>query len=225
MKKISDSLVRKIYNVLREHGPLTLDELLRILCQDGDIRADRDLAGTIRGALDGHTASWNWESWYDKAGPVFFESVLSTRTLKWKLVDLPDLDEDQTSADAAASEEIDRQEKLDEIGTRPGQRKFSAMIRQNYAGTCAVTGCQTPAALEAAHIRVYDGRDNNSPDNGILLRTDIHALFDALLITLAEDGRGLEIGAELVDPTYAFLRVVEVAAPSEGPASRSMPPT
>ena len=38
------------------------------------------------------------------------------------------------------------------------------------------------------------------------MRSDIHALFDALLITLSEDGTRVEISDALTDPTYAFLR-------------------
>ena len=97
---------------------------------------------------------------------------------------------------------------------RPDQQRFREKILQNYQNTCAVTECRTPEALEAAHIRVLKGdgdedgkrKDLNNPTNGILLRSDIHALFDAFLITLNEEGTRIDAAPEvLADPTYKFL--------------------
>lgn len=124
---------------------------------------------------------------------------------------------DGSSAWTDATQEIERQKRIARLATRPGQREFSEMLRRNYWNRCAVTGCATPVALQAAHIRVKKGRDNNSPENGILLRSDIHALFDAYLITLSEDGKTLEVSSQLVDPGYAFLHTVEVSSPVHGP--------
>jgi len=112
-----------------------------------------------------------------------------------------------------AAQEIVRLKKLIEQATRPDQRAFSEIIRRNYRCKCAVTECVTPAALEAAHIRVQRGVDDNSPANGILLRSDIHALFDRLLITLSENGTRIEVSPELDDQSYAFLRTAVVTRP------------
>jgi hypothetical protein len=120
----------------------------------------------------------------------------------------------------AVDEEILRQRRLLELATRPKQQAFRDDIRKNYSDRCAVTGCTTPAAFEAAHISTCEGRDDNSPTNGILLRSDIHALFDRLLITLSVDGGRIEISAELDDPSYAFLQSAVVTQPAESPPSR-----
>lgn len=117
-----------------------------------------------------------------------------------------------------AAQEIARQKMLAEQATRPGQQEFSKTMRINYRSRCTITGCNTPAALQAAHIRVFEGRaDDNSPANGLLLRSDIHALFDALLITLSEDGTRVEISEALTDPSYACLRNAVVSQPEIGP--------
>jgi hypothetical protein len=100
---------------------------------------------------------------------------------------------------------------------RPEQRAFSETVRWNYRRKCAVTECVTSAALHAAHIRIESGMDYNSPANGILLRSDIHALFDELLITLSEDGTRIEVSPELADQTYAFLRIARVTRPDRDP--------
>src|SRR5258708_20022068 len=103
---------------------------------------------------------------------------------------------------------------------RSGQQKFSRLVRDAYENRCAVTGCKTAAALEAAHIRVKKGSDFNELNNGILLRADIHALFDCGLITLAHDVNRLEISNQLNDSSYAFLLKTQIfhsasASPSQ----------
>jgi predicted restriction endonuclease len=68
-----------------------------------------------------------------------------------------------------------------------------------YGGRCAVTGCDAEAALEAAHIMPYLGPKTNHVSNGLLLRADVHTLFDldligidpeSLTIALSESLRG-----------------------------------
>lgn len=120
-------------------------------------------------------------------------------------------------AHGEAEQEIARQKMLGERATRPEQRKFSMLLRQNYRGRCAITECNTSAVLEAAHIRVQKGADDNSPKNGLLLRSDIHALFDALLITLSADGARVEVSDDLTDPGYAFLQNAPISQPETGP--------
>jgi hypothetical protein len=129
----------------------------------------------------------------------------------------------QQSYDADANDEVERWRQLGIIASRPQQKTFSESIRRNYQGRRAITGCATESALHAAHIRVdKDSRsDYNSSDNGILLRSDIHALFDAYLITLAPSGDRLEISPELNDPTYDFLQTVLIDPPLTGPAPSS----
>jgi hypothetical protein len=121
-------------------------------------------------------------------------------------------------ADEAAREVI-RLKRITEQARRPGQGAFSEMIRRNYRSKCAVTECVTSAALQAAHIRIQPGLDDNGSANGVLLRADIHALLDGLLITFTEDGTGLEVSPELADQSYAFLRAAVVARPDQGSPS------
>lgn len=61
---------------------------------------------------------------------------------------------------------------------RLGQQAFKAVIAANYHHRCAITGDKVRPVLEAAHIRpVAEGGEHRS-DNGMLLRSDIHILFD-----------------------------------------------
>ncbi|WP_199257012.1 HNH endonuclease [Tomitella fengzijianii] len=73
------------------------------------------------------------------------------------------------------------------IATRRGQPRFRKALLDAYGGACAVTGCTARPALEAAHILPYRGDHTNDVRNGLLLRADVHTLFDLFLITVAED--------------------------------------
>jgi hypothetical protein len=103
-------------------------------------------------------------------------------------------------------DEVKRLKRLGLIASRPLQPKFRADIRDAYQDKCAVTNCRIAGVLEAAHVRVKERIDDNSRENGILLRADIHALFNLGLLTLTKDGSKLELGADLkCDPTYGPL--------------------
>ncbi len=71
---------------------------------------------------------------------------------------------------------------LREVKRRIGQSDFRQTLIRAYGSRCAVTDCDVLDVLEAAHIDAYAGVHSNHPGNGLLLRADIHALFDADLI-------------------------------------------
>lgn len=66
---------------------------------------------------------------------------------------------------------------------RIGQQRFRNQLFDAYTGRCAVSGCNVDEALEAAHIENYSGPKSQVVSNGILLRRDLHSLFDAHLIS------------------------------------------
>lgn len=66
---------------------------------------------------------------------------------------------------------------------RIGQQRFRTQLFEAYTGRCAVSGCNVDEALEAAHIENYSGPKSQVVSNGILLRRDLHSLFDAHLIS------------------------------------------
>jgi HNH endonuclease len=75
------------------------------------------------------------------------------------------------------------------IRPRLGQGAFRVLVTDIYQRRCAVTEERTLPALEAAHIRPYgDGGEHEAP-NGLLLRRDIHSLFDAGYVTVTTDLR------------------------------------
>ncbi|WP_164853366.1 HNH endonuclease signature motif containing protein [Paraburkholderia kirstenboschensis] len=54
-------------------------------------------------------------------------------------------------------------------------------------GQCAISGCDIPEALEAAHLRGRKWREgHNAAEDGILLRRDLHMLYDRELLDFGE---------------------------------------
>jgi putative restriction endonuclease len=74
------------------------------------------------------------------------------------------------------------------IHPRLGQGAFRIVVTDNYARSCAVTGDTLPA-LDAAHIRPYAEHGEYEPSNGLLLRRDIHSLFDRGYVTVTPSRR------------------------------------
>lgn len=75
------------------------------------------------------------------------------------------------------------------IEPRLGQGAFRLLVTDIYERRCAVTREKTLPALEAAHIRPYRVGGEHEARNGLLLRRDIHSLFDAGLVTVTPDFR------------------------------------
>ena len=72
---------------------------------------------------------------------------------------------------------------------RLGQGAFRVLVTEAYHRRCAITGERTLPVLEAAHIRPYAESGPHRISNGILLREDLHTLFDDGYITLSPDLR------------------------------------
>lgn len=73
------------------------------------------------------------------------------------------------------------------VALRRGQPKFRKKLLSVYQNACAVTGTSFPPVLEAAHIVPYMGEKTNHVTNGILLRADIHTLFDLGLLGINQN--------------------------------------
>lgn len=70
---------------------------------------------------------------------------------------------------------------------RIGQGAFRLSVTDAYTKRCAITGEKTLPVLEAAHIKPYAEAGPNTVTNGLLLRSDMHKLFDDGYITVTPD--------------------------------------
>jgi putative restriction endonuclease len=75
------------------------------------------------------------------------------------------------------------------IRPRLGQGAFRVLVTDIYQRRCAVTQERTLPALEAAHIRPYGDGGSHEANNGLLLRRDLHSLFDAGYVTVTPELR------------------------------------
>tara|TARA_B110001452_G_scaffold83155_1_gene68020 strand:- start:601 stop:1416 length:816 start_codon:yes stop_codon:yes gene_type:complete len=94
------------------------------------------------------------------------------------------------------------------VSIRRGQKKFRDKLLVLY-GKCMVTGCSDRKVLEASHIVPYSQSHDNSPENGLLLRSDIHVLFDEHLLEINKRFI-LSVSDTLTHETYIDLNGMKI---------------
>ena len=134
---------------------------------------------------------------------------------------------ERTNLDSPTSAEIPRYGAPTLVRPRLGQGAFRVLVTDVCERRCAVSGEKTLPILDAAHIRSYADGGEHEGSNGILLRTDIHKLFDLGYVTVDEDRRfvvsgrlkaDFDNGKHYYDLHGTALRppVLSIAAPSSG---------
>lgn len=87
-------------------------------------------------------------------------------------------------------DEVQEQERPEYlIKGRLGQGAFRILVTDAYHRRCAITGERTLPVLEAAHIKPYGQSGPNLVQNGLLLRSDLHKLFDIGFLTVTPELR------------------------------------
>jgi hypothetical protein len=130
---------------------------------------------------NGHTVAVDWDtsykqeipeekSWYNKTVADVPRHLLKRifgreLHLNQEILNPSDLNDDRTRS-------------MKSVVQREGQPKHRESLIKAYGGRCAISGCGIVDVLEAAHILRYSGPKSNHPSNGILLRADLHLLFD-----------------------------------------------
>jgi hypothetical protein len=108
---------------------------------------------------------------------------------------------------------------------REGQPQFRRALIDEYAGACAISGCTVEALLEAAHIIPYLGPHTNDVSNGLLLRADLHKLFDLHMLRIDPESRTVYLCDELKVSEYACMegrRLRPTKSPDKAPAPASL---
>jgi putative restriction endonuclease len=83
--------------------------------------------------------------------------------------------------------EIRKKGPLYVVEGRLGQGAFRSSVLEAYNRRCAITQERTMPALEASHIKPYKESGPNKVSNGLLLRADLHQIFDEGYITITSD--------------------------------------
>jgi putative restriction endonuclease len=109
------------------------------------------------------------------------------------------------------------------IRPRLGQRTFKIAVTEAYERACAITGEHSLPVLDAAHIRPYAEGGEHRTSNGLLLRADLHRLFDRGYLTVTPELE-IRVSSKLRDEyknghTYYPLEEGRLKVPKD-PAAR-----
>jgi putative restriction endonuclease len=83
------------------------------------------------------------------------------------------------------------------VTPRLGQGSFRLLVTDAYSYRCAMTSERTLPALEAAHIQRYSHGGEHSLSNGLLLRSDLHKLFDLGYVTVNPTSMTIEVSKKI----------------------------
>lgn len=100
-----------------------------------------------------------------------------------------------------------------EIVVRQGGAAFRKEALKRFGGRCAISDWDVVPVLEAAHIVPHLGVHTDTPDNALLLRADIHTLFDCDLLTIDPESLCVCLTDQLAGGPYGQLAGKLVALP------------
>jgi HNH endonuclease len=109
----------------------------------------------------------------------------------------------------------ERQRTLREIVERRGQPSFRRTLIEEHQGRCVITGCDAVSALEAAHIMAFSDLGSDKVSNGLLLRADIHTLFDLDLIRIDPDSMKVVLAPKLRGTCYKEFEGRQLSIPAK----------
>jgi putative restriction endonuclease len=98
------------------------------------------------------------------------------------------------------------------VTERKGQGNFRAIITTAYSNKCCISNETTPELLEAAHIQPYFDENSNHVKNGLLLRVDLHKLYDNGLLYIDETFK-IHISPEVKSEYYQKLNGAAIRLP------------
>jgi predicted restriction endonuclease len=101
------------------------------------------------------------------------------------------------------------------VAVREGQAAFRRALIRRYGQICAVSGPTPVEALEAAHLRAFAQFKEHRVEDGMLLRADIHRLFDRGLIAVDPNTMTICVSPSLAGyPEYATIHGQRLAIPA-----------
>lgn len=200
-----------------QEGPPTTDAPFRSFTNQGLVRCmeDRKPVGVLVQV---------------SRAPALYSVLGLARVSGWKdgvyfleLADGPDAVEAPRETEPWRPPTDDARERVRaEVVRRQGQAAFRLKLLKAYGGRCAMTASNAPQALQAAHITPYAGAASDETKNGLLLRADIHALFDLGLLAVDSKKMTCLLSPTLGGTDYERLRGRRLLVPVGG-ADRPSP--
>lgn len=99
---------------------------------------------------------------------------------------------------------------------RKGQPKLREALLKAYNNRCSISGYCPINVLEACHIVPHSVSGNNQLDNGLLLRSDLHCLFDDGLLKINPKSYRIEIDSTILDSPYGKYHGQELRKRTDG---------
>lgn len=96
------------------------------------------------------------------------------------------------------------------IALRRGQHAFRHKLMRRYGPVCMISRCQLLDIIEAAHIWPYRNQADNHPGNGLLLRADLHTLFDLDMIGIQPENLRVWLHPAVQAAGYEHFRGVSI---------------
>lgn len=106
-----------------------------------------------------------------------------------------------------------RERILREIVSRRGQPRFRNGLLRAYSHRCAISESNAMETLEAAHIVPFRGTQTNHVSNGLLLRADLHTLFDLHLLAINPSDLRVRIAKRLNKTQYERYKGKKIRLP------------
>jgi hypothetical protein len=107
--------------------------------------------------------------------------------------------------DDLADPQDDRMKRLAEVWTRPKQAAFRASLCERYGSACQISGCAVMSVVQACHLRPVSLKGSDAADNGVLMRIDLHVLFDAGRLGIDPEALTVHVCRSLKETDYAKL--------------------
>lgn len=117
--------------------------------------------------------------------------------------------EEADSSSVILDQQDQRKSVARQIKQRRGQKSFRDKLISKQA-KCSVTDSLIIDILEAAHITPYRNDSHNDISNGLLLRSDIHTLFDLNLFAINPKDLNIHLAPELLNSEYAKYSLLKI---------------
>lgn len=102
------------------------------------------------------------------------------------------------------------------IRARRGEKRLRTLLRQSYGDRCGISGPCPRDLLEVAYIVPFPTGNVHSMANALLLRSDLHTLWDLNLIGIDPDDLKVQVSKKLKGTMYEELNGQSIVAPKDG---------
>jgi hypothetical protein len=137
-----------------------------------------------------------------------------TKELFWVEKAMPSLASAINFVTQASDDELNKIQAW--INRRKNQSAFKKAMMNLYEKKCVITGTSQKQVLEAAHIINHSKNGLNSNENGLLLRADIHKLFDQGLLQIHPDKLTVHLDKSLLNGEYGRYNDRRINMPIDG---------